>query len=125
MRKKLYTKHAASPKGAYNQGIISRGLYVHVSAQGAFDPETGNIEVKTFAEQVERTYANIDAILKAAGAGLENVVKVTVYIPDWIYLDELNAIHAITFKKPYPARTPVKMDVPFGLFMADAVAVIN
>jgi len=125
MRKAISSPNAAPAKGAYSQAILSAGHYLHISALGPFDPEDGRITAKTFAEQVKRTYANMEAVLNAANASLENVVQVTVYIPDWVYLNELNTIHAKIFKKPYPARTPVKMDIPFGLFMADAVALLD
>lgn len=125
MKQKIETAHAPQAKGPYSQGIISHGKHIYVSAQGAFDPKEGIIKAKTFAEQVTRTFENIEAILKEAGSGLDDVVKVTVYLPDWFYFDELNALYANIFKAPYPARTPVKMDIPFGLFMADAQAVLS
>ncbi len=124
MKQKIETAHAPQAKGPYSQGIISSGKHIHVSAQGAFDPNEGIIKAKTFAEQVIRTFENIEAILKEAGSAMDDVVQVTVYLSDWFYFDELNALYADIFKAPYPARTPVKMDIPFGLFMADALAVI-
>ena len=63
-------------------------------------------------------------IVEDAGASLADVVKLTVFITDWGHFDSLNQMCTRYFTEPYPARTPVKMELPGALFMADAVVAL-
>ncbi|HBK77943.1 MAG TPA: reactive intermediate/imine deaminase, partial [Gammaproteobacteria bacterium] len=93
-------------------------------AQGPFDPETGEVVGDTFEAQVERVFENMKVIVEDAGASLADVVKLTVFITDWGHFDSLNQMCTRYFTEPYPARTPVKMELPGALFMADAVVAL-
>jgi len=80
---------------------------------------------ESFEAQARQVFANVQAIVEAAGGSLSDVVKVTVFLADWQDFGTMNATYAEFFSQPYPARTPVQMAMPVGLIMVDAVAVLN
>lgn len=104
----LSTDDAPDSIGPYSQGIIS-GEKIYVSGQGPVDPKTGEIVSGTPEEQTERTLENIEAILKAGGATLEEVVKSTIYTKDMRYYDEINQAYSEYMVAPYPARSAVEI----------------
>tara|TARA_Y100000815_G_scaffold239624_1_gene234641 strand:- start:161 stop:553 length:393 start_codon:yes stop_codon:yes gene_type:complete len=120
----VHPQNAAAPKGPYSPGVTVSGRVLYVSAQGPFDPETGDVVGDTFEAQVERVFENMKVIVEDAGASLADVVKLTVFITDWSHFEALNQMCTRYFTKPYPARTPVKMELPGALFMADAVVAL-
>ncbi|NKQ35131.1 MAG: hypothetical protein HF973_05880 [Chloroflexi bacterium] len=124
MKKVIAAPKAPAPKGAYSQGVVAAAPQLYVSAQGPIDPETGAVVGETFAGQLERALLNVQAVVEAAGATLADVVKVTVFLADWSYFPEMDEIYGRFFPQPYPARTPVKMDIPMGLVMVDAVVAL-
>ena len=124
MKRAIHTDKGAGPKGPYSQGVVSSGPMLYVAAQGPIDPATGQLVGDTFEEQAARTFENVKTIVEAAGAGMADVVKVTVYLSDWQNFATLNEVYRGFFSKPYPARTPIQMDLPMGLIMADAVAAL-
>lgn len=94
------------PAGAYSPAVRA-GELVFVSGQVPRDPVTGELRGGTTEEQVRYTLERMRAVLAAAGAGLEDVVSVTVYlqeIDDWA---DFNRVYAETFTPPYPSRTVV------------------
>jgi 2-iminobutanoate/2-iminopropanoate deaminase len=124
MKTAVHPQNAAAPKGPYSPGVTVSGRVLYVSAQGPFDPKTGEVVGDTFEAQVERVFENIKVIIEDAGASLADVVKLTVFITDWSHFDTLNQMCTRYFTEPYPARTPVKMELPGALFMADAVVAL-
>lgn len=125
MKQIVQTDKSATPRGPYSQGVIATGSTLYVAAQGPNDPETGERVDGTFEEQADRVFRNIHAIVTAAGASMADVAKVTVFFTDWQYFAALNAIYEQHFPEPYPARTPVQMEIPGALIMADAVVVLE
>lgn len=108
MKKEVFTNEAPKPIGPYSQAIRSGNL-VFLSGIIPVDPATGEIvrcDMKRAAEQV---FKNASSVLKAAGASLENVVKVTVFMKDLKLFNEMNDVYSKWFKKPYPARTTVQV----------------
>ncbi len=124
MKTAVHPQNAAAPKGPYSPGVTVSGRVLYVSVQGPFDPETGDVVGDTFEAQVERVFENMKVIVEDAGASLADVVKLTVFITDWSHFEALNQMCTRYFTKPYPARTPVKMELPGALFMADAVVAL-
>lgn len=124
MKRLVQTDKAPSPKGAYSQGIMVTGPQLYVAAQGPFDPQTGAIMGTTFREQAEQVFANIQAVVEAAGATMADVVKVTVYLADAAHFAEMNAIYQEFFPEPYPVRTPVLAPVYLAMIMADAIVAL-
>ena len=99
----------AAPKaiGPYSQAIISDSL-VFTAGQVALDPKSGELVGKTTAEQTEQVFANLKAVLTAAGTNLGNVVKTTVYLADMADFSQMNEVYAKHFGTHKPARSTVQ-----------------
>ncbi|MEU9215816.1 Rid family detoxifying hydrolase [Streptomyces sp. NPDC048376] len=125
MRTVITTETAPVPAAPLSQGI-RKGSILQVSGQLPFDPATGAVVGTTVAEQTTQTLRNVTAVLKAAGAGLEDVVMLRVYLTDPAHLTELNEAYAAAVGEPFPARTTVYMQLPPGLLVEiDALAVLD
>ena len=99
----------AAPKaiGPYSQAIAIEGL-VFTAGQVALDPRTGELVGRTTAEQTEQVFANLKAVLAAAGASLASVVKTTVYLADMADFTQMNEVYAKHFGAHKPARSTVQ-----------------
>ncbi len=99
----------AAPKaiGPYSQAIAIDGL-VFTAGQVALDPNSGELVGKTTAEQTEQVFANLKAVLSAAGTSLANVVKTTVYLADMADFAQMNEVYAKHFGGHRPARSTVQ-----------------
>ena len=117
---------APSPVGPYSQGVILDG-WIWTSGQVALDPRSGAIEGSNAAEQADRALRNIEAILKAAGAGLGQVVRVTVYLTDMNDFTAVNQVYSRYFPSAHPARSCVEVSrLPLGaLVEIDATAKVR
>jgi len=104
----ISTDDAPDSIGPYSQGIVS-GDRIYVSGQGPVDPDTGDVVDGSPAEQTRRTLENVDAILRTAGASLDNVVKATVFVKDMRYYDEVNEVYGELMSAPFPARSAVEV----------------
>lgn len=105
MSKVIYTKNAPDAIGPYSQGIITGNL-LFTSGQIAINPTTGNVEAVTIEEQTEQVCKNIGALLEAAGASYENVIKTTCFLADMGDFAAFNAIYGKYFVSK-PARSCV------------------
>ena len=107
---------AAPPSiGPFSQAIRD-GDRIYVSGQGPVDPETGDIIEGTIGEQTARTLENVDAVLRAAGRSLDDVVKATVFVQDMDDYDDINEVYADYVSSPYPARSAVQVeDLPIDI----------
>ena len=106
--KELITDNAPKSIGPYSQGVVS-GDRIYVSGQGPVDPESGDVISGSPGEQTRRTLRNVEAILQADGASLNDVVKTTVFVSDMRYYDEVNEAYKIMMSNPYPARSAVEV----------------
>ncbi|MBD0419318.1 RidA family protein [Streptomyces sp. TRM S81-3] len=121
----ITTEHAPSLPAPLSQGI-RKGPVLQISGQLPFAPTTGEVVGTTVAEQTAQVLRNVTAVLKAAGAGLEDVVMLRVYLTDPAHLPELNEAYAAAVGEPFPARTTVYMQLPPGLLVEiDALAVLD
>lgn len=93
----------------FSQGIVHNKT-VYTSGQVPVDPDTGNIVGNTIEEQTQRTMENIDAILQAAGASLDNAVKATVLLDDIGDFDGFNNTYNEYVEHPYPARSAFEVN---------------
>ena len=99
----------AAPKaiGPYSQAIRA-GSLLFVSGQIPLDPATGTMVDGDIAAQTHRVFANLRAILEAADATFENVVRTTVYLADMNDFAVVNEIYGTYFSSPAPARATVQ-----------------
>ena len=111
------------PVGAYSPAVRA-GDFVFVSGQVPRDPRTGQIGGGDVAAQTRRTLENLRAVLEAAGATLDDVTAVTVYLADIGDWDAFNAIYRETFRPPYPSRTVVGAELRGFLVEVSAVAYV-
>ena len=107
LRSVVVTEKAPKGRGPFPQAL-SVGQFVFVSGQGPLDPVTSVPITGTFSDQVSRTFDNIEAILAAAGIGLSDLAKVTVYLSDLGRVPEFNALYEARVPAPFPARTLVQ-----------------
>lgn len=91
------------------------GEFLYLSGQVAQDPATGRLIDGDAAAQTERIFANLEAVLEAAGKTLADVVRVGVYLTDMRDYPAMNAVYARRFAAPYPARTAIAVAaLPLG-----------
>ena len=93
--------------GPYSQAVKVDG-WVFCSGQIPFNPETGEFEEGVEA-QTERCLKNLTAVLKAAGSGLKDAVKVTVFLKDMGQFAAMNAVYGRFFPEEPPARACVEV----------------
>lgn len=100
--------------GAYSDGVIING-FLFVSGQAPVDFKTSQFILGTIEEETRRTLDNIKAIIEAAGATMEDVVKCTVHLADINEFDRYNEIYAQYFNGIKPARTTVQSVLAEGI----------
>lgn len=121
----VVTENAPTPAAPLSQGI-RKGPVLQVSGQLPLDPDTGEVVGTTVAEQTAQTLRNVTAVLRAGGAGLDDVVMLRVYLTDPAHLAGMNAAYAAAVGEPFPARTTVYMRLPPGLLVEiDTLAVLD
>jgi 2-iminobutanoate/2-iminopropanoate deaminase len=108
MKQEVSTDDSPKPIGPYSQAVRSGNL-VFLSGIIPVDPATGEIIRGDVKKATEQVFKNASSILKAAGATLDDVVKVTVFMKDLAFFNEMNEVYSKWFKKPYPARTTVQV----------------
>jgi len=110
-----------APKGPYSPAVRA-GDFIYVSGQTPRNPVTGQLGGEDIASQTRNTLDNLKRVLEQAGAGLPDVVSVTVYLQrsdDW---DAMNAVYREMFHSPHPSRTTVGADLRGILVEISAVA---
>jgi reactive intermediate/imine deaminase len=107
MSKKIISTPAApSAIGTYSQAVRV-GNTIWVSGQIPLDPATKELVAGGMEAQARQTFANLAAIVTAAGATLDDVVKVNIYLTDLAHFALVNTVMAAHFREPYPARAAV------------------
>lgn len=99
----IHTDAAPKAVGPYSQGVKA-GELVFTAGQIGLDPDTGRLR-EGLEAQVHQIMSNLDAILRAAGASLDSVVKTTVFLADMAYFQTFNSIYSSYFKSTPPARS--------------------
>lgn len=106
MRERIQTENAPAAIGPYSQAIRAGG-FVFASGQIPIDPATGEFVKGGVAEQTEQVLKNLAAVLEAAGSGLDQVVKTTVFLADMKDFPQMNEVYAKFFTGAPPARATV------------------
>lgn len=107
MKQIIKTGDAPGAIGPYSQAVKAGGM-VYCSGQIPLDPGTGEFVAGGIAEQTEQVLKNISALLAAAGTGLEQVVKTTVFLADMNDFAAMNEVYGRFFGENYPARSTVQ-----------------
>jgi len=108
MRDVIVTKDGPAAIGPYSQAIRANG-FVFVSGQIPLDPVTNTLLNGDVAFQTERVIQNLSGILKAAGTGLEKVVRSTVFLKSMNDFAAMNEVYAKHFHTAPPARSTVEV----------------
>lgn len=104
----IKTTNAPEAVGPYAQALEANGM-IFCSGQLGINPQTGNIEMVGAAEQTMQVLLNLRAVLEAAGAGLDKVVKTTVFLTDMGDFPAVNKVYAEMFAGHTPARSTVQV----------------
>jgi 2-iminobutanoate/2-iminopropanoate deaminase len=107
VREAVSTPSAPPAIGPYSQAIRA-GSLLFVSGQIPLDPATGKMVEGDLAAQTHRVFLNLGAILQAAGATFDDVVRTTVYLADMNDFPAMNEIYGTYFSSPAPARATVQ-----------------
>lgn len=108
MKEIITTTEAPAAIGPYSQAVSASGL-LFVSGQLPIDPATSAFPQGGIREQTRQSIRNVAAILKQAGLGLGDVLKVTAFITDMNQFSEINAVYSEYFTSDYPARSCVEV----------------
>lgn len=106
MKQLISTKSAPAAIGPYSQAIEVNGM-IFLSGMLPIDCVTGDLVRGDIKEQTTQIFVNIKAVLSAAGANIDNIVKTTVLLDDMSHFDGMNQIYSAQFEEPFPARTTV------------------
>jgi 2-iminobutanoate/2-iminopropanoate deaminase len=123
----VQTAGAPAALGAYSQGVlVEGGRTLYIAGQVPIDPQSGDLvgngDIRT---QTERVLDNLEAILREAGMGFQDMVKVGIFLANFDDFSEVNEIYGRRFNDSPPARTTVQIArFPMGfLIEIDAIAV--
>ena len=108
MKKLISTNKAPAAIGPYSQAI-QWGDVVFISGQIAFIPGSGELNNNTFEDEVSQVIDNLDAICKEAGGGLDNILKLSIFLTDLSNFDAVNNLMKERFSEPFPARSTIEV----------------
>lgn len=125
MSRTIQTKDAPSAIGPYSQGVVAGG-FLFTAGQIALDPATGEVVAGDVGAQAKQVLQNLTAVLAAAGATWNDVVKTTVFLQDMNDFAKVNEVYSTALGSARPARTTVAVaGLPRGVRVEiDAVAKI-
>jgi 2-iminobutanoate/2-iminopropanoate deaminase len=114
MVRKAITAPGATAVAPYSHGVRGKNV-VFLSGQTPLDSATGQLVVGSIGSQVHQCFANLGAVLKAAGLGFEHVVKANVFLINMDDFAAMNDVYRTYFSAPYPARTTIGVaSLPLG-----------
>ena len=104
----INTSFAPAPIGPYSQAVKA-GNTLYCSGQIALDPSTGELRMETIEVETRQVLENLKAVLNAAGANVQHVVKCSIFLSDMNQFATVNAIYAEYFGTICPARETVEV----------------
>ena len=102
----ISTENAPQAIGTYSQAVKT-GSTVYLSGQIPLIPETMEMVEGDIRQQIHRVFQNLQAVAKAAGGDLSDVVKLNVFLTDLTNFPQVNEVMAEYFQEPYPARAAI------------------
>ena len=122
----IETREAPTAAGHYSQAIVHNGV-VYVAGQLPIDPKNREKPIGSIEEQTEQTLRNVEAILEAAGSGLDRVLQMTIYISDIELWGGVNVAYSRVMGSHKPARAVVPVrDLHYGYQIEiQAIAAVN
>ena len=115
MKKPIFTNKAPEALGPYSQAI-QWGDVVFISGQIPLIPSTGELNDASFSDQANQVIDNLEAICIEAGASLDNILKLTIFLTNLEKFDVVNKIMERRFSEPFPARATVEISkLPKGV----------
>ncbi|MGH8232799.1 MAG: RidA family protein [Rhodanobacteraceae bacterium] len=105
-RTPVHSDSAPRAIGPYSQAVRS-GHTLYLSGQTPLDPATGEMVPGGIDEQATRVFENLEAVLSAAGASFDDVVRVAIYMTDLGNFSAVNEVMKKYFSEPYPARSTI------------------
>lgn len=104
MSREAITSAKVKAAGPYSAAVRS-GEWVYLSGQVPMDAEVGELVQGSIADQTRQIFANLKAVLDAAGLTPDDVVKCVVFLVDMDDFAEMNGVYGEQFSEPYPARS--------------------
>ena len=104
----IATDLAPAAIGPYSQAV-RHGNTVYFSGQIPLDPATAALVEGDITAQTRQVFDNLDAVAKAAGGSLAQIVRVGIYVTDLANFAAVNAVMAEYFQPPYPARSTIEV----------------
>lgn len=123
----IHTKSAPAAVGPYSQAVAAPvGTTIYLSGQIGLVPATGEMVSDHFEDQVRQSFANMSAVVEAAGGRLDQIVKLTLFLTDLGQFAIANGIMAELLPEPFPARSTIGVaSLPKGAqFEVEAILVI-
>jgi 2-iminobutanoate/2-iminopropanoate deaminase len=105
--RRIQTDNAPAAIGPYSQAMVHGGI-VYTAGQIPLDPQTGDLLDGDIQQQTEQVFKNLRAVLEAAGASLDSVIKTTVFLRDMGEFAAMNEVYANHFGTHAPARSTVQ-----------------
>ena len=129
MKKRIIsTEKAPAAVGTYSQAVaITGGVTIYLSGQIPLVPETMEVIEGGIENEIHQIFKNLSAVCKEAGGGLDDIVKLNIFLTDINNFALLNEIMATYFEQPYPARAAIGIkELPKGVSVEmDGVMVVN
>jgi len=124
----IRTDQAPEAIGTYSQAIMtSNGKTIYLSGQIPLNPSSMEMVSNNIDDQIKQVFENLKSVCNASGGGLNDIVKLNVFLTDLSNFSKVNEIMAGYFDEPYPARAAVGIkELPrAALVEMDAVMVIS
>jgi 2-iminobutanoate/2-iminopropanoate deaminase len=107
-KKVIQTEKAPKPIGPYSQAIRAEN-FIFLSGQIPIDPKTGELVKGDIRQQTQQVLENMKGVLESQGLGMEDVVKVNIFLKDMGNFNQMNEVYATYFSSSPPARSTVEV----------------